>query len=126
MSNFWSKHLGGVAPAYQPPAPTYQQPAPPQQYQQEPQQAYEEPVAVPRQAMHARETGLCPGCESSNYFASPTDPRTGKRCYDCGYPKIQSTSGLKMKSEGAATPARQTAENKNSSFHARHVVGRID
>ncbi|MFK0015783.1 hypothetical protein [Streptomyces sp. NPDC091027] len=122
MNNFWNKHLGSApqAPTYQPPAPMYQ-PAPPQQYQQPEQQAQ-----PPRQAIHAQDPGVCPLCASGNYFAPPmgVDSRAGKRCYDCGYPKVQSTSGLTGSSEGKATPARQTAANKSGGF-SMTVVGRI-
>lgn len=122
MSNFWSKHLGSSAPApaYQPPAPPYPQ-GPPPQY---PQQPHEQAPAAPRQAMHARDAAMCPSCDGSNYFAAPTEPRAGKRCYECGYPKVQSTSGLMGSSEGKATPARQTAANKAGGF-SMSVVGRI-
>ncbi|MGD6750308.1 hypothetical protein [Streptomyces sp. BH105] len=114
MSNFWSKHLGAPAPAYQPPAMMQQ----PVHY---PQPA--EPPA-PRQAAHARESTACPECQGSNYFAVPTEPRAGKRCYECGFPKLHSTSGLSIKSEGKATPARQTLANKNGGF-SMTVVGRL-
>ncbi|MCZ0981892.1 hypothetical protein O1L60_31270 [Streptomyces diastatochromogenes] len=118
MSNFWNKHLGAPAPAYQPPAPTYQQPA----TQHQPQ--HEQPAPAPRQAAHARNSEMCPECGGSNYFAVPTEPRAGKRCYECGYPKLHSTSGLNIKSEGQATPARQTAANKHGGF-SMTIVGRL-
>lgn len=118
MSNFWNKHLGAPAPAYQPPVQPYQQqPAPyPAQFEQQ--------APPPRQAAHARNAEMCPECGGSNYFAIPTEPRAGKRCYECGYPKLHSTSGLTIKSEGKATPARQTAANKQGGF-SMTVVGRL-
>jgi hypothetical protein len=118
VSNFWNKHLGAPAPAYQPPAPMHQQPAP--QYQPQ----YEQQAPPPRQAAHARDSELCPECAGSNYFAIPTEPRAGKRCYECGFPKLHSTSGLNIKSEGKATPARQTVANKQGGF-SMTVVGRL-
>lgn len=119
MSNFWNKHLGAPAPAYQPPAQPYQQPM-----AQYPAQFEQQAPPPPRQAAHARNSEMCPECGGSNYFAIPTEPRAGKRCYECGYPKLHSTSGLTIKSEGKATPARQTAANKQGGF-SMTVVGRL-
>lgn len=118
MSNFWNKHLGAPVPAYQPPVPTYQQSAP----QHQPQ--YDQPAPPPRQATHARNSEMCPECGGGNYFAIPAEPRAGKRCYECGYPKLHSTSGLTIKSEGKASPARQTVANKQGGF-SMTVVGRL-
>lgn len=52
----------------------------------------------------------CPDCGGSNYFGP--SPNARKRCFDCGYPIVQSTSGVSnVGASGgqAGTPARQAA-----------------
>ncbi|WP_371590951.1 hypothetical protein [Streptomyces sp. NBC_00470] len=68
----------------------------------EPSVAQPQPPA-PTKARSARETDLCPGCGSGNYFG-PADSR--KRCYDCGYPVEQSGYGAAAHA-GEGQPARQ-------------------
>lgn len=47
------------------------------------------------------------------------------RCYDCGYPVVQSGSGggLPSDSSGPATPARQA--HKGNNFNPTTIVDRI-
>jgi hypothetical protein len=65
----------------------------------------------------------CPDCQSPNYFGAT--PAARKRCFDCGYPIIQSTSGVSNvgASGGAAgTPARQAARMTITDGQG-HVLG---
>ncbi len=47
------------------------------------------------------------------------------RCYDCGYPVVQTTSGMgNVKSEGPVKAARQPA--KGEGFQPNTIIGRIE
>lgn len=129
MSDFWGSVLAPVTPTTTPtqrpglpPAGTYspspffapQQPA--QQFVQQPAQVVEQPgqwgsvAGSTKKAQSAKQTSHCPGCASGNYLAPEGSGRA--RCFDCGYPVIQSTSGgggLPSEKGVAATPSRQTA-----------------
>lgn len=109
MTDFWSKRLGGTArPSGAPTAPAA---LPPQFRSVSAPSPAPEPhaaPAAPRKAASARQTDLCPGCGSGNYLAPPGGRA---RCYDCGYPIEQSTSGVASTTSqgGTATPAPQAA-----------------
>ncbi|MEU5425141.1 hypothetical protein AB0H73_05980 [Streptomyces olivoreticuli] len=56
-------------------------------------------------------------------MAPPTAPEH-LRCYDCGYPKLHSTSGLMAApSDGPPTPARNQSPN-STSIH--QIINRTD
>jgi len=73
----------------------------------------------------------CPECNSANYAETgKTYSDSGRaisvtRCFDCGYPVVQTTSGLHgVKSEGPVQPARQVSTKNN--FNPGQIVGRIE
>jgi len=72
-----------------------------------PEQA-QEPSRLPESAVNA---SRCPGCGSGNYGKSAMAPEAKARCYDCGYPVVQSGSGVgkgvTQQGGGAPVPARQ-------------------
>jgi hypothetical protein len=127
-NDFWAKKLGtppatqqGLPPSY-PPRPT--QPHVPQ-YAQSPQVSYDpaQDQLVSR-AQSSRMHDKCPGCYSGNYFA-PTGTQL-KRCYDCGYPIVQSGTGAGMpggSAGGPSTPSRQVSTANN--FNPTVIVDRI-
>lgn len=139
MSDFWQRKLGPRPPARPAPAPVTtpsQQPwwaqsdHDPQPYQDpQPQPIAQQPVqqvTIPRNAMSARETETCPNCAGTSYFRPPGIPNAAKRCLECGYPVMHSTSGAGIpNSPGSApaTPAKQisTANNYNPGV----IIGRI-
>lgn len=128
-SNWWANKLGSPAPRQStPPA------APPARVpvQVSPAQAHGIPVEYdPNQdtltttkAASARQTDMCPECMSGNYFAAPGSKY--QRCYDCGYPVIQSGSGPTMPSTNsgqAVTPAKQIT---GAGYQPNQIVGRIE
>lgn len=71
----------------------------------------------------------CPECNSGNYAkVGIQSTQNGSfdvmRCYDCGYPKMQTGSGITSSSSGgAATPAKQPA--KGNGFNPSVIVDRI-
>jgi len=120
MSNsWWAQRLGTQAPASSPTPPV----APPSvtPYNPVPQQY---PPVTPQSSMTS---ARCPGCGSGNYGSA--DPAVKARCYDCGYPVVQSGSGMGKgitggQASGPATPARQT--NTANNFNPQGIIGRID
>lgn len=75
-------------------------------------------------APSSRETELCPGCMSGNYFAPQGTQR--KRCYDCGYPLVQAGTGVGGTGgagEGRPMPAKQPA--MGTGFNPTTIVDRI-
>lgn len=118
-SNWWANKLG--TPQANPvPTPPYTPPvAPP--YNPVPQQPTTPPVTPPASATAAR----CPGCGSGNYGS--VTPESKARCYDCGYPVVQSGSGVgtgvSQPGGGPATPARQISTANN--FNPQGIIGHI-
>lgn len=48
---------------------------------------------VPAQAQAQKQSTTCPGCGSGNYYTG-TAQGGGAHCHDCGYPLVQSGSGM--------------------------------
>lgn len=120
-SNWWANKLGGT-PQTQ---PQQQQPTYPATT---PQPVYLPPdVRDHRLPASATEASSCPGCGSGNY--GRTSPEAKARCYDCGYPLVQSGSGMGKgitggpSASGPATPAKQIA---TGGFNPQTIVGRIE
>lgn len=121
-SNWWANKMGGTptpnnyptqSPPYNP-IPQPQVPAP-----QQPQQPYLPPSATT--------SSRCPGCGSGNYGGAT--PEAKARCYDCGYPVVQSGSGMgkgvSQQGSGApATPARQI--NTANNFNPNVIIGKLE
>lgn len=110
-----------------PPTPP---PAQPQQPYPQQQEEDDEPEGQPeglsgalqmkkgwRKASRAakHETGSCPECGSGNYFSSDTTRKGGQpHCFDCGYPLMQSGSGIpSLAGDATNTPmvGQHAAEN---------------
>lgn len=126
MTDFWSKRLGGapVAPATPPVAPTQ---LPPQFRATPAAQPYVAPATqgateAPKQAASSRQHDLCPACGSRNYLSVQG---AKARCYDCGYPVEQSTSGAisTTSQAGAAIPAQQ-ASGYSGGFQPNVIVNK--
>lgn len=100
--------------AGQKPAPTYTPPS----YPSHPQV----PQAAPSKARSAALQETCPECDSENYFRAQHN--TALRCYDCGYPLIQSGSGVgAIKDDGVIHAAKQVP---TGGFNPYEFVGRIE
>lgn len=114
MSDFWAKKLGqqaAPAAAPVPPAPTrpWWQPAPAQPVAPQPattlqpvvpqtvQQGSVDPNAqsdigtllrqdgyTTEKAQSARDTEVCPNCQSTNYMRASGHPNSMKQCFECG------------------------------------------
>lgn len=127
MSDWWARKLGSPGPRPSTP-PVRPEPRAPVRVTS--QQAHGLPVeydaeqdALTTKARSARETARCPECLSENYFAAPGSSYT--RCYDCGYPIVQSGSGPTMPSSnsGPVTPAKQV---EGAGYNPQNIVGRIE
>ncbi|MDJ0463164.1 TFIIB-type zinc ribbon-containing protein [Streptomyces sp. H27-C3] len=110
MSDFWARAVGGSGAAPPPPTPS-QAPAPVQP-------APSQPLL---KAQSAADVSRCPNCGSGNYMAPPNTQNY--RCYDCGYPKLQSTSGMiASSSDGPPRPARGQVSGSTA---LNTIVGRV-
>lgn len=115
-SDWWTRKLS-EAPVAPSPHSTYPatQPRPvviPQQ-QQAPVQSEE---YRPQGAQHLRGAHVCPDCGSGNYM----EQHGGKpRCFDCGYPVIQSTSGLIADPGTPTQAAEQVPTTYNPTIEGR-------
>lgn len=143
MSDFWSTVLGTAPPPqHQAPVqaavPWWQQiqmDLPEQQAEpaQAPVPTPDQPVPVdPTTSMGrtqwAREnSGPCPGCGSSNYSRHPEQPNARPRCFDCGYPIMQSGSGVVPQGDqaGPVAPARQTLASRTNNFNPHHITQHV-
>lgn len=84
---------------------------------------YEEPRPQPTKARSARQTERCPDCDSENYFRP--EPYAKLRCYDCGYPLVQSGTGMGSVAD-ENTPARPARQVKTHGFNPQQFIGRIE
>jgi ribosomal protein S27AE len=129
MSNdWWSKKLGNTPskPGVPPTSPAPSVPYTPPAQQPNVQVSYDpnQDQLVTR-AQTAKMNDSCPGCGSGNYFAPQGTQRM--RCYDCGYPVVQSGTGSGMPS-GSANPNGPTLKAKqvgSSGFNPNIIVDRI-
>lgn len=126
-SDWWSKKLQqqDSRPSVPPVAPPQRIEWTPGQQIQNPQVQYDpnrDQLTVSK-AVSARNSQYCPGCGSGNYMAPMGTQKM--RCYDCGYPVVQSGSGggLPSDSSGPATPARQA--HKGNNWNPNVIVDRI-
>lgn len=107
--NWWANRLSGQqqnAPAHVVSQPS---PAPPQQ----------QPKQQPRPV---RQEEQCPSCYSGNYMAAT--PNSQKRCFDCGYPLVQSGSGVGSTQSDA--PAKQAVQVQGGGYHPTTIIGRVE
>jgi len=122
-NNWWANKLAGQPPSYPPVQQPVYQPPVQQQPVYQPPMPQQQPQ-LPPSAASAR----CPGCGSGNYGSSALAPEAKARCYDCGYPIIQSGSGLGtgvkgVSGSGPAIPARQSTTANN--FNPQGIIGHI-
>lgn len=121
-NDWWSKKLS------QPNVPSVPPVAPPQPipytYTRQNMPVSYDPASdqVVTKAASAKQSERCPGCNSGNYMA-PQGTNL-KRCYDCGYPLVQSGTGSGIPTDGApARPAKQPAVG--SGFNPNVIVERL-
>jgi hypothetical protein len=136
MSNFWARQIAKDKPKAPPPAPgpwwhaetkpgsiTAAHPGFGIPENKEPPEAVPGEVLIDRRKFQSQvqDIGECPSCGSSNYFkVTGSKPR----CYECGYPVMQSTSGMSATSDGS--PPRQARQvSKGSNYHPQEIIGRL-
>lgn len=119
-ANWWAKKLNIPTPQPTMPQVPMAQPMP-ATYQQPPQPQYPPSVQVTPTAER------CPGCGSGNYGGAT--PESRKRCYDCGYPIVQSGSGMGRGIVGqggeAAGPAQPARQVQTGGFNPTTIIGKI-
>lgn len=127
-SNWWANKLGTPAPrtSTPPSAPPSQTPvrvSTSQAHGMQVQYDAQQDILTTK-AQSVRQTEKCPECFSGNYFS--TQGSNYRRCYDCGYPIVQSGSGPTMPSSNtgqAVTPAKQISSN---GYNPNQIIGRIE
>jgi ribosomal protein L37AE/L43A len=127
MSDWWGRKLGvepqpSSTPPVRTPAPAPYRPSTVPGYRQQVQYNAEQDV-VTTKAQHVQNAHSCPGCGSGNYMKNPGS--NYYRCFDCGYPITQSTSGLGG-SHDASTPIQAAQQVSGSGYNPGQIVGRID
>lgn len=70
----------------------------------------------------------CPECRSGNYFSGAVSTRS--RCYDCGYPVTQSSSGINTLVRPAGTISETSYESTKqvdtrSNYNPHQIVDRV-
>jgi hypothetical protein len=126
MSNsWWNNKLGNTGQPQQPSYPSqtvpYQAPQ-----QQVPQPAAPQSQPGQRLPQSATSYQRCPNCSSGNYGKMPGMPEIESRCYDCGYPRIQSGTGMPgmhVSSNGNTVAATQISTANN--FNPGTIIGKI-
>lgn len=115
MSNWWADKLGAAnrAPRANPNV----------QYKQTPisrlqAQAPAPPAPQPPPKVEDR----CPGCNGTNYMAAPNS--NYKRCYDCGYPLVQSGTGVGA--THADAPTKSAVQVQTGGYNPSVIVGKVD
>lgn len=108
MSNadWWSKQLGSNPAPVQPARPI-NNPMPPSQQPMTPYVPPQQQAPSPTKAQSASQSQSCPECGGGNYMTPRQD--IALRCYDCGYPTMQSGSRY-----GALTGAKVEGTAKNA------------
>lgn len=128
-NDWWEKKLGTNTPNQS----SFPLTAPPSgnqvhvpQYDQGQRVAYDpQQDQLVTRAQSSRLNDRCPGCMSGNYFA-PTGTNM-KRCYDCGYPIIQSGTGAGMPGGASAGPTKPAIQpTSGNNFNPSVIVGRIE
>ena len=122
MSDFWSKNFNTQPqrPNTPAPAPNY----PPQQYVQ--------PQNYPPVQQQVPLSPTCPECRSVNYaVAAKQITSNGQveswRCYDCGYPIVQSGSKLGGASSApSAGPAQRATQVETGGWNPTTIIGKLD
>lgn len=121
-SNWWANKLG------QPQQTTRQEmPLPPSQKPMAPapppsSPAYQQQGARPTASASA---SRCPGCGSGNYGSIEG---TKARCYDCGYPIVQSGSGMGKGISGgpqASGPAQPAVQVATGGWNPTTIIGKL-
>lgn len=127
MSSFWDRKMADLTPANLPERPIdtrgwtqTQSPMP----QPRPVQA------MSPKAQSSRQNDRCPECNSGNYGRGigPESTNIKARCYDCGYPLMQSGSGVSSPSSSGAPvrAAKQLANLSTDGYNPRLIVDRIE
>ena len=120
-TNWWANKLAGQTPNA--PQPRQEMPLPPSQIPM----AYT-PPAQPQQGARptaSASASRCPGCGSGNYGSIEG---TKARCYDCGYPIVQSGSGLGKGITGgpqAAGPAQPAVQVATGGWNPTTIIGKL-
>jgi len=123
--SFWTDKLSGKQPSNAAPLAevqawwAHESAAPKEEVVPEPTQQTQHVVRLSGSPKEVTE-GTCPECGSGNYMAA--SPNVAPRCFECGYPLMQSTSGMVVsKNTPRGGPVRQVL---GDGFHPEMIVDR--
>lgn len=126
---WWAARLGNSPLPAAVPRPQVPLTRPPGQYhgtpvQYDPQQ---DALTAKAQAAANRQSNHCPECHSGNYAKVGTGMNQSgsfdvMRCYDCGYPTMQTGSGTSTSRGASSTPAQQPS---SAGYNPSTIVDRI-
>lgn len=127
-SNWWANKLGSVGPAARPTPSASGPPVRPAvsvtgtQAHRMPVQYSQEDDTLTTKAQHLKKASFCPECGSGNYMVMNGNY---SRCYDCGYPIVQSGSGMPNSTSTAPTRAARQVSTSNN-YNPGQIIGRIE
>lgn len=126
-NDWWANKLGGKTSSSPTPAtgPAPGVPYTPPAQQPNVQVNYDpENDQLVSKARTARMSDRCPECNSGNYFAPQGTQRM--RCYDCGYPVMQSGSGAGTTGGSGSGPTQAAKQvGQGGGFNPNVIVDRI-
>lgn len=129
MSSFWDRKMADLTPANLPEKPIdtqgwsgFQPPSTSLVHSLQPTAQVTSP-----KAQSSRDNSRCPECNSSNYMRPGPSAQLAHRCYDCGYPLIQSGSGVaSTTSNGPVRASKQLDRLSTDGYNPRLIVDRIE
>lgn len=127
-SNWWANKLGNSSPGPRSDMPATRPPARTSvsvtgtQAHRLPVQYDQEEDTLTTKAQHVRKSSSCPECGSGNYMIMNGNY---SRCYDCGYPVVQSGSGMPTSTSTAPVRAAKQVSTSNN-YNPGHIVGRVE
>ena len=132
-NNWWAQKLGAQQPAprQEMPKPMSQQPMSlmPGVMPNQPTN-YGQPQAPQMVLPSTGAVTNCPSCRSKNYMKVGSQVTQGGavdawRCYDCGYPKVQSGTGIGGVSTPSAGPTQAAIQVPTGGWNPTTIIGHI-
>lgn len=122
-NNWWANKLGQAQPQ-----PRQEMPLPASQVPMA-----RAPQPAPAQSTYLPSTGAtsnCPSCRSKNYMkvgsqVTQSGAVDAWRCYDCGYPKVQSGTGIGGVSAPSAGPTQAAVQVPTGGWNPQTIIGHI-
>lgn len=136
-NNWWANKLGT-----QQPAPRQEMPLPPSQIPMTPMPGTATPFTGNNPYANQTTSGQqpylpssgnatsCPSCRSKNYMKVGSQVTQGGavdawRCYDCGYPKVQTGTGIAGVNAPSAGPTQAAIQVPTGGWNPTTIIGKL-